>query len=380
MSTRIRVSLVLILLMVAGLSATKLGPDAAGYTATDETAYSFVNIAGTGIRKLALTDDGTTIAPIGFTFELYGRHYTDVCISANGYLLFDGCSDAFLNQDLSGTSTPGNRPMIAPLWTDLTFLWPNADAVYYETLGAAPARQFVVQWNNAFPQNAPQAITMQVILHEGTNRIRFQYQRLDAGAGSTATNGGTATVGVCDTNGATTGRCLQWSHNSPVLRADTSILISPTVVEPPARMPGRIHGSGFVAQSDVRYEFQFEVREDAVGAERVTFQLHVRGRDDSGRPRNDRFVATTVTSVHFSDDPNVRPGPQDRSDTVVFNGTGEWNGQPNHTYEVSARDEGEPGGRRESIGLTIANASGAVVARARGELAGGNIQSTRIRH
>jgi hypothetical protein len=405
--SNIRNGLLLSVALAASLGATSamtsVGPDAAGYTATDETAYSFVNIAATGIRTLALTDDGTTAAGIGFPFDFYGGTYSDLCISANGYLLFGGCTDAFLNQDLSGAPTPGNRPMIAPLWTDLTFLRPTADAVYYETLGAAPARQFVVQWNRAFPQNAPQPITLQVILSEGSNEIRFQYQTLDAGAGSPGSNGGAATVGICDADGASTGRCLPWSYNAAVLRSEMAVLVDPNIAPPPEALPGDMRGDGFIVNAESRYAFTFHARERASGDERASFGLTIQDRnhaadgnrgdrqDDENRKdhdeqdnrgNRDRFVSRTVTSVTFSDDPNIEPGRRrgPMADTVLFNGIGEWNSEPNYTYEVSARDEGEPGRHRESIRMTITSPSGAVVVQAQGDLAGGNIRSGRIRH
>ncbi len=187
-----RVCLVMVLLGAPALFAAVVGPDAFGYTATDETPYSFVDISHSGVRTLAGTDDATAIANIGFTFSFYGQNYTTACISSNGYLTFNGCSDAFANQDLSVTKTPGDLPLVAPYWSDLTFLRPNADAVYYQTLGAAPSRQFVVQWNSAFPQNAPQSVTLQAVLYEGLNEIRFQYAKVDVGAGDPNSNGGSA--------------------------------------------------------------------------------------------------------------------------------------------------------------------------------------------
>jgi hypothetical protein len=249
--------------------------------------------------------------------------------------------------------------------------------VYYETLGAAPARQFIVQWNRAFAQNAPQPITLQAILYEGSNTIRFQYQSLDAGGGSAAANGATATVGICDAGGAAAGRCLQWSYNAAVLRDEMAILVNPNTVPPAPPMPGRMHGSGFIIEDGVRHGFQFDVRESASAGERGSFQLTV-DRDGKPKPRNDRFTSRTIGSVIFSDDTSVRPGGRAPADTVLFNGVGEWNGEAGYAFEVSARDEGEPA-RRESIRLAITSPAGVVVARADGTLAGGNIQSTRMK-
>ncbi len=227
-----RVLIVLVLLTGPALVAAVVGPDAFGYSATDETSYSFVDISRSGIRTLAGTDDATTAAAIGFTFQFYGRSYTSVCVSSNGFLTFNGCHDAFANQDLSATGTPGDLPLVAPYWSDLTFLHANADAVYYETLGVSPNRQFVVQWNAAFPQNAAQPVTLQAILYEGSNEIRFQYEKLDVGAGSPSSNGGTATVGICNAGGRASGECLPWSFNAPVLHGSLAILVKPRASTP----------------------------------------------------------------------------------------------------------------------------------------------------
>jgi hypothetical protein len=238
----------MVLLGAPALFAAVVGPDAFGYTATDETAYSFVDISHSGIRALAGTDDATAIAGIGFPFLFYGQSYTAACISSNGFLTFNGCSDAFANQDLSVTKTPGNLPLVAPYWSDLTFLRPNADAVYYQTLGAAPGRQFVVQWNSAFPQNAPQAVTLQVILYEGTNEIRFQYAKVDVGAGDPNSNGGAATVGICNAGGQASKQCVPWSYNAPVLRGSMAILMkSATVAQLTANLVAMVKASSIPA-------------------------------------------------------------------------------------------------------------------------------------
>src|SRR5205809_4705742 len=63
--------------------ATTIGPDAFGYTATDQEPFSFVDISTTGTRVLAGSAEGTYFASIGFTFKFYGTghptayHYTN---------------------------------------------------------------------------------------------------------------------------------------------------------------------------------------------------------------------------------------------------------------------------------------------------------------
>jgi hypothetical protein len=144
--------------------------------------------------------------------------------------------------------------------------------------------------------------------------------------------------------------------------------------------PGVMHGDGFLLQAGTKYEFQFRVVERALSGERGHLRLRVnyaaRGR------RDDRFVATAITFVAFSDDPTFRPGrpPRPNIDTVLFAGTGEWNGQSGYRFEARATDQGEPGRHRETFAITVWNASGQIVATADGELAGGNVQSVRVKH
>jgi hypothetical protein len=223
-------SLLLMVFVPAALAqTTSIGPDAAGYSATSATSYSFINIASTGTAVLAGSDDDSALVNLGFSFRFYGQAYTSVCVSSNGLLSFGGCNADFANQDLTALAPTGNFPTIAPLWMDLTFAAPGAGAVYYQTLGAAPSRLFVVQWNNAFPVNASQGFTFQVVLSETSNSILFQYQNVDAGTGTPASLGGQATVGIRDTDGQANGRRLQWSHAAAVLKNNEAILFSPPV-------------------------------------------------------------------------------------------------------------------------------------------------------
>src|SRR5687767_12043975 len=91
-SALLRRSVLAILLASFGtvLVATTKGPDAGGYSGTDSTVYSFVDIAGGsgGASVLAGSDDGTVMLTMPFTFQFYNQGYTRVCVSANGAVYF----------------------------------------------------------------------------------------------------------------------------------------------------------------------------------------------------------------------------------------------------------------------------------------------------
>src|SRR5262245_19573203 len=171
MSARLRrfVICVMVALMSPMALATTKGPDPGGYSGTDATVYSFVDISGGsgGASILAGADDGTATLTLPFAFQFYGTSYTLVCVSSNGAVYFVtsdpqcvGLND-FANTDLSVVGPPNDRPAVLPLWSDLTFQVAGAGAVYYQTVGSSPSRQFIVQWNNAYPQGSQNPVTFQ---------------------------------------------------------------------------------------------------------------------------------------------------------------------------------------------------------------------------
>ena len=241
-SRRIRFALFLAVFFLApilGFAATR-GPDAAGYTGTDSTVYSFVDLAGASgsASTLSGTDDGTAVLTLPFAFRFYGVDYTQVCVSSNGALYFITSSNAcsgindFANVDLSSTMPPGDLPGVLPFWSDLTFQVAGGGAVFYQTTGAAGARRFVVQWDKAYPQDSPNPVTFQVILSEGTNTVLFQYKEVDFGSGNPASQGGEATIGIRNIGAPANLRQIAWSFDAHVIANESALLFSPSSAVP----------------------------------------------------------------------------------------------------------------------------------------------------
>ncbi len=198
------------------------GPDYFGYTFKDSNVeggptYDWIEISGTGTLILPDSDDFYIDGiPVGFFFNYYGTDYSQVSITNNGITLASGGTGQWTNQPI-GSSTPHN--FIAPFWDDIV-TWRSAGAVYYQVIGEAPNRKFVVEWfDNQHYSSSPSGITFEAILYEGTNDIKFQYKDVDFGSDS-YNNGASATVGI---EGAE-GRGLQYSYNEPVISPNTAIL------------------------------------------------------------------------------------------------------------------------------------------------------------
>jgi hypothetical protein len=220
--------------------ATTKGPDAGGYSATDEIIFSFADISGAsgGVGVLAGTDDATAVLALPFPFRFYGVNYSLACVSSNGamYFVLDashcaGFETDFANVDITAAPVPQDRPAVLPYWTDLTFQVSGGGAVFYQAIGTAPARRFVVQWNNAYPQGSSSPVTFQVVLAEQGNKVLFQYKSVALGTADPSRNGGRATVGIRNAASPSNNQHLAWSFNAPVLTNDSAISFSASAAD-----------------------------------------------------------------------------------------------------------------------------------------------------
>lgn len=239
-------ALAAVCLSAGSVHARIIGPDAFGYSATNEIAFAFQDISTTGTRVFAGSDDTATSTALGFTFNFYGTNYGSVGFNSNGLMTFGGTTSAFSNVDFSTSPPAGNLRSIAVLWDDWQFYQAGADAVYFQSQGAAGSRQFIVQWNLAHGySSSPSGVTFQAVLYEGSNNILLSYRDVDAG--NSRSFGGNATVGIANSNGYSSGEYLQWSYNSPEISNSESILFTTSNLMEPVPEPSTLVIFGFGA-------------------------------------------------------------------------------------------------------------------------------------
>ncbi|WP_437657329.1 Ig-like domain-containing protein [Sorangium sp. So ce1182] len=188
------------------------GTDAFGYVGCSRTEDlpSCDDISLTGSRACS-DDDCATSVSLPFAFDFYGTPRTELTISSNGQLGFPA-SASFSNSCSLEPDT------VAPFWDDL--LPPAGGSVLYQTLGSAPERRFVVQWN--VPHiNGGSPLDVRAVLFEGSNDIRFCYadttvenSAVDSGISATAGIAGSTSslVYSCQTPQLTDGLVLEFSH------------------------------------------------------------------------------------------------------------------------------------------------------------------------
>jgi hypothetical protein len=166
------------------------GPDAFGYEGKEIT-NNIRDVRVTGTR-LALADDATTILTLPFSFGFYGSTKSNVVLSSNGFLNF-----STTQAGLNGLPIPVNDAfddLIAGYWTDL--FQPGGGIIAFETQGDVGSREFIAGFYDVRTIVSDTFVTFEMILHEATNDIEFQYGRMDAGASLRNT-----TVGIENSNG-----------------------------------------------------------------------------------------------------------------------------------------------------------------------------------
>ena len=179
-----------------GARSEQSSADTYGYYWTDSNAptpsvaFNWIEISGSGddVGFYYADDDYVGPYPIGFEFEFYGNTYSAFNVSCNGYIQFDMSSSDSYNDQVPSTSDPDN--IIAPFWDDLIVYYPyyNYGAVFYETIGATPNLQLVVEFFEVSRDYSYNLLTFEVILNE-TGEIWFQYLDMGTETGPSATAG-----------------------------------------------------------------------------------------------------------------------------------------------------------------------------------------------
>lgn len=159
--------------------------------------------------------------PLPFSFPFFGREYTEMWVSSNGWLAFAEPSSAFpINRDLPTSNGPA--ALVAPFWDDLNPSQGGRITWY------ADGEKVLITWEEVPHYYAEGVYTFQAILYPD-GRIRFQYLTLQGDVES-------ATVGIQNED---QNQALRIVYNAPFLTDGLAIEILPPQPERPslARLP-----------------------------------------------------------------------------------------------------------------------------------------------
>jgi hypothetical protein len=119
-------------------------------------------------------DEGITAgAPIGFSFDYFGTTYSSVTVHTNGYIVFDPPAYVFGSFSPPAIPSTANTNSWAGFWADLNAVGGN---ITYGTIGVAPFRKFVVNYNNVNYFSATPFVSHQIVLNETFNTIDIHMQ------------------------------------------------------------------------------------------------------------------------------------------------------------------------------------------------------------
>ncbi|MEI7993044.1 MAG: putative metal-binding motif-containing protein, partial [Actinomycetota bacterium] len=156
-----------------------------------------------------LGDDSTVSHPLPFSFMYFGSAFTTVGISSNGVIAFPSLLGYYTNGPLPSTLF---SDAIFAFWDDLY----QRAGVCSATVGTAPNRQYVVQWNDNYyyagdgSPGGSEHLTFEIVLSETTNTIDVRYLSMN-GQGARA-SGSDATIGIQQ---GTSGTIDQVGYNTP---------------------------------------------------------------------------------------------------------------------------------------------------------------------
>jgi PKD repeat protein len=164
----------------------------AGYTFAQSTS-TYSSITGTALFPTNWDDNVQNVA-LPFSFQFNGASYSAINVSSNGFVTFGATAP-------SGTSytpvsaTTAYAGAISAFGRDI-IVSTTGETCTYTTLGTAPNRTFVVQWNNARRYSgggvAGDVLNFQIILSETTNVATVVYGTCSA----TSTTALTCQVGL----------------------------------------------------------------------------------------------------------------------------------------------------------------------------------------
>ena len=183
--------------------------------------YAFQDIEGNNPPlAYANSDDGVKHLTMPFAFTLYGLSSDKLTVSMNGAIKF-GSHISAINAFNTNLSVAPDY-FIAPFWDDIDNSPGIGGGVYTDVVGIAPNRQFIIQWQDIPHYNNTDATTFQVIFHETSNDLIFQYEDVDFSTPNFDW-GASATVGIKGENSGT----LQYLYNTAVLTNSTAIRFKP---------------------------------------------------------------------------------------------------------------------------------------------------------
>lgn len=167
----------------------------------------------------AFTNDGNVSITLPFPVTFFGNTKTQAIVYEDGWLGFQ--SSPVSSQWTNTWTDSAKNDLIAVWWDDIDC---DTNDVQTQLVGAAPNREFVVQWHCFNIGNQPSRFQAQLWFTEGSTAIRVRYGTVGTGSSYSASFGlknstGTEVVMGPGANGATCGTscsATNWPTNTTI--------------------------------------------------------------------------------------------------------------------------------------------------------------------
>lgn len=152
----------------------------------------FIDISSTG-TSITLNDEDEYPVTLQFPIFFQGTLYTNATIGNNGALILGTTTAQVPAANTSMSIAPNG---LYPFWDDLAS---SGNGLWFQTIGTAPNRKFIVLWDKDRVGAGGNTIRFELIVEEATQEIFYVYE--DVITGNFAyDNGISATVGLAGTN------------------------------------------------------------------------------------------------------------------------------------------------------------------------------------
>lgn len=189
--------------------------------------------------------DGEVVTPgatadMPFDFRFYRKSVGSYCVTNDGLfaVAMDGrCPTATLTDAIpSGNADYIETSPFAAIYA--AKFWSRYGSIHRKLIGTAPNRKLVIQWYQKVPATiAPgqadpsRGLDAELILHEGSNQLEYQYRNTRFGALAQEDDGGNAGIGLqkdlhgirysYQTQSLTGTRRIVWTPTAPSTHVDT---------------------------------------------------------------------------------------------------------------------------------------------------------------
>ncbi len=168
------------------------------FTYDNSCGPGFINISSTGtladfsadLPTEFFSDDAEAGLTLPYPINFNGVEYTSMTIGVNGGIILGTTTgEVGYTMVVANPGTAGIYPFVQDLGD-------ANDGIYWEVLGTAPNRQFVVMWSDVPPYGAADGFTFEVVFDETTSDVYYLFEDVNNTDGFGDDFGADAEIGV----------------------------------------------------------------------------------------------------------------------------------------------------------------------------------------